>query len=630
MRSAIAILLFGAWMQTATAQVRDTLTSTEVRSLRVGGGSIKDRFAPGIKVLGIDSITRLPYITDNLAVLLAGATTAAVKSYGFNSFATVSFRGASAAQSAVYWEGIPLMNGATGITDVSQLPVSVIDSISLNYGSSAALLGSGNVGGALMVHYARPEFGAYQSRGRLSGSIGSFGQYFGGGNVRVKLPRLFIAAGFTSMGAQNDFPVVGYSVPDFRTRNAQQDQQSATLTGAWKLNARNVLTGRLWLQTYDREIPRALFEQVSLKRQRDEDSRYMLHWERSGQHTRIYAKLAYLSSSFQYADSAIGLYTYLRSNHLFSEVGWSGPVGKQGQLLVFAPVQHFYLGQGGPTQTRIALASAYTRALAAERLKLGANIRAEAFDKQVVLLPGLNLSYQPTTQWRLRLNAQRSYRAPSLNELYYQPGGNSSLKPEQGWSYDGGYDYQYKRSGMPAFNHSLSAYQRHIKDWIIWLGGAIWTPHNLAAVRSTGIETENALSGQFRGISWRIGVNAAYTRSVSTQSYLAGDNSIGCQIPYVPQLSGTSIAGIGYNKFYFEWASTYTGRRYTTTDESAYLPHYWLCNARLRYAPVVLHMPFIFQISVNNVFDTPYTVVAYRPMPGVNYLLSVSFSVDEL
>src|SRR6185295_8939893 len=96
-----------------------------------------------------------------------------------------SFRGASAAQSAVYWEGVPLMNGATGLTDVSLLPLSLIDSISLDYGSSAALLGSGNIGGAIMLHHVSPtdpilaEFPL-----RFTGSIASFGQSSFGTTIR--------------------------------------------------------------------------------------------------------------------------------------------------------------------------------------------------------------------------------------------------------------------------------------------------------------------------------------------------------------------------------------------------------------------------------------------------------------
>jgi vitamin B12 transporter len=632
MRLCLYILLLSFIALQAKAQVHDTLAPAEVRSLRISGGDIKDKFAPGVKVQGIDSLTRLPYLGDNLSVLLAGATTAAVKSYGFNSFATVSFRGASTAQSAVYWEGIPLMNGATGITDVSLLPVSLIDSISLNYGSNAALLGSGNVGGALMLHDPRPEFVTHPDiSGSVNLSAGSFAQFSGSAIFRHSSKRFFVSGGISALTAKNNYEVIDMQGESLLMDHAEQSQLSYNLTTAWKIDARNVLSAHIWQQQYDREIPRALFEAYSRKKQRDEDTRFLLNWERTSAASRTYARAAYVKSSYDYSDSAIVLHSSLQSNHIYAEAGCGGRISDGGQLLVFAPVQYFFLDgtTTSPTQTRIAIATAYTQSLVKDKLNIGANLRAESFDGDLILLPGINASYQLRTPIRLRLNAQRTYRAPTLNELYYQPGGNKDLKPEQGWSFDGGYDWNPSKSRTLSFTHSLSAYNRNIKDWIIWLGGAIWTPHNLASVHSRGLETENALSGTFRNVTWRLGLNAAYTRSTTTESYLTGDNSIGCQIPYVPFLTGAGIAGLGWGRFYFEWSSTFTGRRYITTDESAYLTSYTLGNLRIRYSATAKRIPFILQGSVNNVFNAQYAVVGFRPMPGINYRVSASFSLSS-
>jgi hypothetical protein len=78
----------------------------------------------------------------------------------------------------------------------------------------------------------------------------------------------------------------------------------------------------------------------------------------------------------------------------------------------------------------------------------------------------------------------------TLNELYYFPGGNTSLKPEQGWSQDAGYSLSFK-SGPISLFHDVSVFNRNIHDWILWVGGAIWTPHNISEVHSRGVETEN-------------------------------------------------------------------------------------------------------------------------------------------
>jgi vitamin B12 transporter len=623
MRVCLSIIVLCLLAIHTHGQTHDTLAPAEVRSQRIGAGDLKDKFAPGVKVHGIDSLTRLPYSGDNLAVLLAGVTTAAVKSYGFNSFATVSFRGASSAQSAVYWEGIPLMNGATGITDVSLLPVSLIDSI-------AALLGSGNVGGALMLHDPRAVF---SSRSRISAAInlsaGSFGQYSGSCIVRRSSKKFFLSAGINGLSATNNFRASDELGSTFYTEHAAQQQLSYTFTSAWRINTSNLLSAHIWRQVYDREIPRALFESYSVKTQRDADTRFLLNWEHSIRGSRVYAKAAYLKSEYEYADTTIGLESSLQANHIYTEAGWAGSISSKGQLLVFTPIQYFFLdaSTGGPEQTRIALATAYSHRLLKDRLAVAGNLRVESFDGYLITLPGINASYHLSPSLRLRANAQRTYRAPTLNELYYQPGGNPSLKPEQGWSYDGGYDWIYIKKDGLRFTHSLSAYNRNIKDWIIWLGGSIWTPHNLASVHSRGLEMEITLSNTFRNMSWRLGLNATYTRSTTTESYLVGDNSIGHQIPYVPLLNGAGIAGLGWKRLYFEWNTSFNGRRYITSDESAYLPHYLVSNLRIRYAATVKRIPFILQGTVNNVFNTQYAVVGFRPMPGINYRLSLACSL---
>lgn len=618
----------------AEAQIAgDTLEGAEVRSLGIGGGGIpKGRYEAGTKTIGIGLLAKQPYLHENLATLLSGVTTAFVKSYGYNSFATLSFRGASAAQSAVYWEGIPIMNGATGLTDISLLPVSLLDSIALNYGGSAALYGSGNVGGAVMLRDARAVFtDGLEGQGTLDVSTASFHHYTGSGIFNLRTKQLFFNIGLEGMRAAGDFPTLDAQGRRFITAHAQQFRETAKAMLAWRIGAHDQLSAHYWLGRYAREIPRALFEAQSLKAQHDSEQRVLLQWRHSGTTSNIYAKGAWLSNRFGYEDSAIGLYTGLRSNQLFWEGGWEGHVCRRGSLLLFAPLQYFFLKDepAQPSQVRAAIAGAYTQAFLSEHLRLAGNFRIESFDGRLIAMPGINAAFSPRPAFRIRANAQRSYRAQTLNELHYRPGGNADLKPERGWSFDAGYDLQRKTSAGLFATHSLTAYTRYIKDWIIWLGGAIWTPHNLAAVNSSGIETENALSGNWRQLKWRVGLNAAYTRSATVASYFPGDNSIGCQIPYVPLLTANCLAGLGWKAFYVEWHTTYTGLRYITSDESASLPAYWLGNLRVNYITQFQIWDFRFHAAINNVWNEQYQIVGFRPMPGINGSVGVTIHITE-
>jgi iron complex outermembrane receptor protein len=206
------------------------------------------------------------------------------------------------------------------------------------------------------------------------------------------------------------------------------------------------------------------------------------------------------------------------------------------------------------------------------------------FDDQWIFLPGLSGSWKPYREWQLRGSVQRSYRMPSLNELYYNPGGNPDLKPENGWSLEGGYSFTRVWNSSLRLQHSLDAYTRWVNDWIIWLGGAIWTPHNLAAVHSRGLQTDNELFWQMGAVSLKSGLSIAYTRATPTESYLPNDQSIGKQIPYTPEWTGSASIGMNWKGWSVNYAHRFNGIRYITVDESDWLDPYSIGTVILSYS----------------------------------------------
>ncbi len=620
----------------------DTLEAAEVRARREM--DMKERFVQGTSVTSIDKNILKIYRQESLADLLLANSTAFVKSTGLATFATLSLRGASAAQSAVYWEGIPLMNGATGTADISTLPVSMLQSVSVDYGASAALWGSGNVGGAVMLHDDQPAFNvAHATNGEARLRIGSFGQLSTSGRLSVQRHRVFISVNGEAVGAENDFPIKDERGQSFITQNARQRSYNAAATLGWRPASRDMLTARYWQYGYTRQIPRALFEARSVKEQADAGFRAMLHWQHADKALRFnsYVKAALFGAYFSYADSSIGLTSALRSRQAFVEGGWNRKVYKSGSLMLFAPLQYLWLPDvaGQPSQTRAAIAGAFAMSALREkyspynyRLHPSISFRLESFDGKLIPLPGANVAFDLRRDFSLRANAQYTYRAPTLNELHFNPGGNQDLKPERGWSFDGGWEWRKElrcNAVNLQFRQSASVYTRYIRDWIIWLGGAIWTPHNLAAVHSRGLELDNALSGHKGPLQWRIGLDAAYTRSTVTESTLPGDNSIGRQIPYVPLSTLTGTVMLSRKDLSVFWNTMLAGHRYVTSDESEQLPAYSVSNLRVSYDWRLRKSTFFTQLSVNNIFNTQYAVVVYRPMPGISWALSIGLRLTK-
>jgi len=71
-------------------------------------------------------------------------------------------------------------------------------------------------------------------------------------------------------------------------------------------------------------------------------------------------------------------------------------------------------------------------------------IRSEIVDAEFIpLTPMLAINLKPFTEHdlHLRINLSKNHNIPTLNDLYWYPGGNEKLKPEQSLEADLSVDY---------------------------------------------------------------------------------------------------------------------------------------------------------------------------------------------
>ncbi len=619
------------------AQSSDTLKEVKVHGRHRASNDIRvNEFSPGQKVVTIDSATLQQYQLQNLANLLSQQEPVFVKSYGLNGLATLNFRGSSAAQSQVMWNGIPIQNAALGIADVASLPVMLMSKVNIVYGGSSALLGSGNVGGALLLEDDAPVFRSRDSDNtHLSLSLGggSFSQYMGGFKASTSGSKWYFSMdGFGQFGADN-FRYTTLQGPRILMQHDTMHGTSGILRAAYKIADKNIISLSAWYQQNNRDVPPALFETYSDKIETDRSLRFLLDWNKQTANSTWYAKSSFIRDEETYSYEAVQLHTDDIAYQYYQEAGWRKQFGQYGQLLLFIPVQIAWLNLPDSNKTmqqdKIALAAAYDYKHFNNRLDMALNVREEeiigqgdSISRQNVFLPGADASYIIFNWLTVRANAQRTYRAPTLNELYFNPGGNAGLKPEQGWSEDAGYTVK-AGSGNFTLYHDLSVFNRDIHNWILWLGGAIWTPHNIAEVHSRGVESSNNLT--YATGKWKIhfGINTAYVLATTVSSYIYNDGSVGKQIPYTPRYNGQLNMGFSYRRFSFNYNHTYTGYRFTTTDESSYLLPYQTGSVQLMYSQPVHDRQWQFTGQCNNIWNEQYQVVASRPMPGINWLAGI-------
>ena len=639
MTSKTLVLLWTFLLLGFIAAYSQTIHDTTLHEVKVHGKHNRSRdirineFSPGQKIVSIDSATLQQYQLQNIGNLLSQQEPVFVKSYGLNGLATLNFRGSSAAQSQVMWNGIPIQNAALGIADVASLPIMLMSKVNIVYGGSSALLGSGNVGGALLLEDDAPVF---RSRGNdnthLSFNLGggSFTQLMGGFKASTSGSRwYFSVSGFGQFGADD------YKYTDLQGSRATilhdtMHGTSGMARAAYKIADKNVISLSAWYQQNVRDVPPALFETSSDKTETDRSLRLLLDWTKQAAGSTWYAKSSFIRDEVVYSYEAVQLHTDDIVYQYYLETGWRKQFDRYGQLLLFIPVQIGWINLPDSNKTmqqdKIALAAAYDYKHFNDRLDVAVNVREEeiigqgdSIQRQNVFLPGADASFAILDWLSLRVNAQRTYRAPTLNELYFDPGGNASLKPEYGWSEDAGYTAKGV-SGDFSLYHDVSVFNRDIHDWILWLGGAIWTPHNIAEVHSRGIETANNLTYSTGKWKLHFGINTAYVLATTVSSYIYNDGSVGKQIPYTPRYNGQLNVGFTYKRFSFNYNHTYTGYRFTTTDESSYLLPYQTGNVQLMYSLPVHGHQWQFTGQCNNIWNEQYQVVAFRPMPGINWL----------
>lgn len=134
-------------------------------------GFTPERFMSGLKVQKIDSVTMEQFRFRNITDLLSLNTPVLFKNYGPGQLATVAFRGTSANHTAVLWNGLNINLPTLGQTDFSTIPVAGFDQLSVQYGSSASVVGTDAVGGSILLGSSKPQAGLQIMIGRQQESF---------------------------------------------------------------------------------------------------------------------------------------------------------------------------------------------------------------------------------------------------------------------------------------------------------------------------------------------------------------------------------------------------------------------------------------------------------------------------
>ena len=609
----------------------------------------------GLKISRPDSIARAASITTDLSDLIADYSPVYIKSYGQGSAATASFRGTAATHTQVLWNGMNLNSPMRGFADLSLLPVFFTDDVYLLHGGSSMTKGSGGLGGSIVLEN-NPNWNSGFNLKALAetGSFGSrkvFLKVNAGSAFFNSDTRLFYET------AENNFPFYNSGVIPHRP----DTQQNA---GYWKAGilqefyfrtySSDFFTLRFWAQKSDRNLPQLMSYEGSRRKeyQKDWQFRGQLEWKKytknfnyhffSGVNsTRLDYYRATPQFSFVNEDSESrenSFVNHLRVFRKFSEKTYA--------TIRFDANYHEVQASGKTNESGYRENRLETSLLLnfhvkpSDRLAAFLLLRSENYDQKVIpLIPAAGLEWQPFRQQPVlvQMNIARNYHKPSLNDLYWIPGGNPDLLSEDGYTGDLSFSGNFHFSGVK-LTTEITGFLSKIENWISWQpsasGAYFWEANNVKNVFSRGVEYSYSAGYQWKKVYLNSGGNYSFTRTSNLNAVSSVDRSRGKQLIYIPKHKGNFYLSAVWKKFTLRYDLNAVGKRFTKSSnaESDYervLNPYWLSEITLEKKLDWNTLTFNLKFTVENVFDEVYQSILWRPMPGRFYKLSAAFNLNE-
>jgi iron complex outermembrane receptor protein len=261
-------------------------------------------------------------------------------------------------------------------------------------------------------------------------------------------------------------------------------------------------------------------------------------------------------------------------------------------------------------------------------------LRQDMIDgKFLPFIPALGIEYKPFKDINLTISANlcRNYAVPTLNDLYFTSYGNPNLKSETDYSTEGGLVYNIGKRNKGLFvETTLTGYYSKMINLIIWTpSGDIFTPKNFSEVHARGLEAGLNIAWNISGFRFSLNNAYNYCRSTNEIATSTGDRSVGKQLIYTPENTLNSTLTINKSGFYGSYVFSYVGERYTTTDNSIYMPCYYLSNIILGKNLHLKYFILSLQLNLNNLFNLDYQSIESRPMPGRNFALTLKFNFNK-
>lgn len=553
-----------------------------------------------------------------------------VKEYGYGGIMNLQYRGASAAQNQIMVNKIPVNSVTLGQTDLSIWPSDMFGAASLAGGGASLMAGGGSVGANLTLkpsqldtnHHLQVEFG-----------FGSFENYLAKTDLQYQLGNWKARTYISYQTVANNFTY---------QNTAKKGHPEEELTHAeWNRIAfnqsfvRSTTKGESFVHFYgvdmNKNLPGTMSAPSDQEQQLDDWLMLTAGHKFYGRQSITEVSVAGQIQNSEYIDFDTSLTTNnslhldLQQSRYYNRLKWNWGVHSD----VYESVKADQY-QNKITHTESFWSSADYQMNEDWVLNLGLRVATQN-NKWAKPMPVFGFKRQSAeSTWEYGASINGLYRFPTVNDLYWQPGGNEDLLAESGFNTEG---YVFKTIGESSSQLTIGAkvYYQQVQNWIQWTPSetaSYWDVQNLDEVTNSGFEL-NAKWYLVSGLT-KITVmgNYAFNQSLN-HTVDSEDPSFGKQLIYNPKHLFNYKLGWQRNLWMSQLSGQVIGKRYTDSNNQNYLEAFALLNAFVGYNFLKNQWSYTVGLNVNNVTNSTYYNLPDRPMPGVNYLLTIKINYDE-
>lgn len=550
----------------------------------------------------------------SLTSLLNYNTVIYFKENGLGMVSSPSFRGTTAQQTVVVWNGININSQLLGQTDFNTVSTRGYNSIDVKAGGGSVVYGSGAIGGTIHLNNDLKFTNTFKNNFEIYyGDFNTLSTIYG---ITAATNKWSTNASFSRNSSDNDFKFIG---KEDRNTNGQYYNNSLSTAIGYKINAKNSI--KFYSQIYDGERHFSLTSPNAVKtKYQDFNTRNLLTWTSYIGRSVSNFKLAYITEHYNYFEDI--------ESEGFTSGGVKSLIAKYDFVYELAPKislntildynKNNGLGSGiGRSTRQIGGLSVLLKQSLTERWNYELSARKEVSDvykSPVVFSAGSSIDFSKVYQ--LKFNVSRNYRIPTFNDLYWEGSGNPDLKPENSYQAEVGNQFQYNN-----FRLTATVYASKIDDMIRWLpnNSGNWSPVNTDKVSIYGAE---ALLGWNKNLNGHLlDFNGTYSYTVSL------DDKNNKQLFYVPYHKITGSCSYSYKKFNSYYQFMFTGEVFTTSDNNPkyILSDYNVSNFGIDYnfsKKDVCKIGF----KVSNLWNEKYESLPSRLMPGRNLTLYLNLN----